>query len=90
MASLGPGSYAVNTSVQSQQKKLRNTQNIPFQSSNTRFIEKSSLNVPGPGSYQDHDIVEKMTKKPWGKQGVFGSTEKRFVQAAALQTPGPG
>ena len=31
-----------------------------------------------------------MQKKPWGKQGVFGSTEKRFVQGKVMITPGPG
>lgn len=35
--------------------------------------------VPGPGTYQNKTLVENISKKPWGKQGVFGSTEKRFV-----------
>jgi hypothetical protein len=86
---LGPGSYNVSSATN---KKMRNTNYIPFSTSENRFhnnIEKS-LQVPGPGSYQQKTIVEQLTKKPWGKQGVFGSTEKRFVQAAPLQTPGPG
>lgn len=33
-----------------------------------------------------------MTKKPWGKNGVFGSTERRFVpfSSANVVVPGPG
>jgi Sperm-tail PG-rich repeat len=46
--------------------------------------------IPGPGAYKQQTIVESLNKKPWGKQGVFGSTEKRFVQPHALVTPGPG
>jgi hypothetical protein len=46
--------------------------------------------LPGPGAYKQPCIAEEVTKKPWGKQGVFGSTEKRFVQPQTLQTPGPG
>jgi len=46
--------------------------------------------LPGPGAYKQPTIVESLHRKPWGKQGVFGSTEKRFVQPNTLQTPGPG
>jgi hypothetical protein len=49
--------------------------------------------VPGPGQYSQQTIIDHMAKKPWGKNGVFGSTERRFVPVtgnnpAAL--PGPG
>jgi len=65
---------------------------VPFQSSGLRFVEKQPVSeLPGPGQYQaPTTLVDQMQRKPWGKQGVFGSTEKRFVQAQALQTPGPG
>ena len=46
--------------------------------------------IPGPGTYKQPNLAEQVAKKPWGKQGVFGSTEKRFVQPTSLQTPGPG
>lgn len=35
--------------------------------------------LPGPGTYKQPTIAETIQKKPWGKSGVFGSTEKRFV-----------
>jgi len=37
--------------------------------------------APGPGQYMLEDIVARMRKKVWGKQGPFGSTERRFAQA---------
>jgi len=67
ITSIGPGTYALAHSAASESKKLRNTNQAPFHSSNLRFNEKNSLAVPGPGSYQDTTIIENMQKKPWGK-----------------------
>ena len=47
----------------------------------------------GPGSYVAHTLIDSMAKKPWGKNGVFGSTERRFVPASGANgvvIPGPG
>ena len=64
---------------------------MPFLSTNIRFMDNNQQAlIPGPGAYKQPTIVESLHKKPWGKQGVFGSTEKRFVQPHALVTPGPG
>jgi len=48
--------------------------------------------LPGPGTYEKPTIIEEMVKKPWGKNGVFGSTERRFVPSHGNPTaqPGPG
>ncbi len=52
--------------------------------------DQNVASMPGPGTYKQPTLAEQISKKPWGKQGVFGSTEKRFVQPQTLQTPGPG
>lgn len=49
--------------------------------------------MPGPGQYERPTIIEDMVKKPWGKNGVFGSTERRFVPSHGINPatqPGPG
>lgn len=80
---LGPGQYSYSISGNSGGAK------VPFASSGSRFRYQSS-STPGPGSYKNPDLVESLTKKPWGKQGVFGSSEKRFVPKRNEKTPGPG
>ena len=53
----------------------------------------SGPDAPGPGTYVQTQLIDNITKKTWGKNGVVGSTERRFVplsgsNPAAL--PGPG
>jgi hypothetical protein len=49
-SNIGPGSYSVATSATAASKKMRNTNYVPFQSSNQRFQEKQQqVEIPGPG-----------------------------------------
>lgn len=43
-----------------------------------RFKEMYKSEVPGPGQYKEQSLVEEISRKPWGKKGVFGSTSGRF------------
>jgi len=36
--------------------------------------------LPGPGQYTSQDINQRINKKVWGRQGMFGSGEKRFAE----------
>jgi hypothetical protein len=50
--------------------------------------------VPGPGQYIERTLTDDISKKPWGKKGVFGSTAGRFQSMKTIQLndaqPGPG
>ena len=43
-------------------------------------MRRKGVQLPGPGQYNSEDLVKRMHRKVWGKQGVFGSTERRFAQ----------
>ena len=61
-------------------------------------MRRKGVQLPGPGQYNSEDLVKRMHRKVWGKQGVFGSTERRFAQITRFvnyllqeqKTPGPG
>lgn len=60
-------------------------QNAAFATSEKRIPEQKleSEKTPGPGQYASQDIINKLAKRVWGKQGVFGSTERRFAQISS-------
>lgn len=49
---------------------------------------------PGPGQYKETHMTDEISKKPWGKKGVFGSTSGRFAAKKTVDLsepqPGPG
>lgn len=47
--SLGPGAYNVTSTTTN--KKMRNTNYVPFATSEGRFHEQKKEAIPGPGSY---------------------------------------
>ena len=85
---VGPGQYNAADGMVSMAGS-RVESRAPFCSTNARFHYVSSL-TPGPGAYSGEDFTEKINKKAYSRQGVFGSSERRFPFKAALQTPGPG
>jgi hypothetical protein len=62
---------------------------VPFSSTKTRFEAKFDTS-PGPGAYKEETLVDSISKKVWGKQGVFGSSERRFIADRTEGLPGPG
>lgn len=99
---LGPGHYdadpgrTFSKQVRHTNKQAKSATNIAFLSQEQRFngqIAPPEL-APGPGQYDNSTIIDNINKKPWGKNGVFGSTERRFVPfgggSAATGQPGPG
>lgn len=63
-------------------------------STRERFKDIYKTDVPGPGQYVEQTLVDEISKKPWGKKGVFGSTTGRFVSKKKNEMkesqPGPG
>ena len=58
---------------------------MPFLSSEKKAEGgKVVTDTPGPGQYPSKGIREDLTKKVWGKQGAFGSTERRFAQLTSM------
>lgn len=55
----------------------------PFLSSERRSVQRNSA-IPGPGQYEVKCIKDQLSKKVWGRQGVFGCTERRFAQLSTL------
>ena len=59
-----------------------------------RFKNMYKNDVPGPGQYQEKTLVDEISKKPWGKKGVFGSTTGRISTKKSPKkietSPGPG
>lgn len=60
-----------------------------------RFQRHKKSEDPGPGKYKAVSLADRLTKKPWGKKGVFGSTAKRFTKKSIVggeskEAPGPG
>ena len=79
---VGPGTYSIESLGILDQKRSKKKKNIAFATSDKRFKQEQVNEViPGPGTYKAKGIVENLSKKQWGKQGVFGCTEKRFSQA---------
>ena len=59
-----------------------------------RFKEMYKTEVPGPGQYKEKSLTDEISKKPWGKKGVFGTTSGRFASKKSIEfpdkQPGPG
>ena len=75
------------------ERKLR-TGLAPFACGDMRFRKWKVDNVPGPGTYKAQTITHELSRKPWGKKGIFGSSERRFVikrsNIEKEEGPGPG
>jgi hypothetical protein len=81
-STLGPGQYGDFRQAYKQAKK---TSHPAFLCSEKRNEEKKgSIEHPGPGTYAHKGIKEDISKKVWGKQGRFGSTEKRFPEFSSM------
>jgi len=48
---------------------------IPFACSDKRFRKKKIDKTPGPGEYKQATLISDLSNKPWGKKGIFGSSE---------------
>lgn len=45
---------------------------------------KKDFGTPGPGQYPVKGIKDAISKKMWGKQGAFGTTERRFAEFSSM------
>ena len=58
------------------QAVIHKGRNVAFACSDKRFRRKKIDKTPGPGEYKSNTIIQEIAMKPWGKKGIFGSSEK--------------